>query len=64
MYFSFFVMELIISSRLNEINIYCMANEKLRECGRIKGICFDKTGTLTENDIKIFGYSLMEKGIL
>ena len=61
----FFILSIsstFVNNRLEKNQIYSLISSKIQETGRVKKICFDKTGTLTENDIRIFGYCLMENG--
>ena len=43
-------------SRLKDVEIFCIARERVNVLGKVNIICFDKTGTLTEDHLDISGY--------
>eukprot|EP00731_Ephydatia_muelleri_P014339 Em0008g59a len=46
-------------ARLKKASIFCIAQQRVNLCGKIKLVCFDKTGTLTEDSVKTSGVITM-----
>lgn len=58
LFFSLIIAGWFVFERLKKKGIFCLLNNKLNQCGRVREIFFDKTGTLTDKNVKIHSFCL------